>query len=115
MDDDSDTCIVVKTILEKAGYEVVSKSRAKDALSVIKDNKFDLLLIDIMMPDMSGWELFNSVMKEFPHNKIVILSIIKLPSEKIDELLKLGLKDYITKPFDKQDFVNRVEQAIRAK
>ena len=115
VDDDSDTSIVVKTILEKAGYEVISKTSGKDVLEAVKKSKFDLVLLDIMMPDMSGWDLFNRLHTQDSNLKVAILSIIKLTSDKVDELMRSGLEDYITKPFERQDLVNRVKKIINKK
>jgi len=112
VDDDDDVRVIIKMILEKEGYEVVGAHLGKEALKILKHEKFDLLLLDIMMPDISGWELFNLVKEATPDINVVILSIIKIDQEKINDLKKLGLKDYITKPFARQDLVDRINKII---
>ncbi|MEI8232108.1 MAG: response regulator [bacterium] len=112
VDDEQDTLVVVKTILEKEGYEVVSVTRGKKALEDVMLDGFGLIIIDVMMPDMSGWELFTRIAQVKPDYKIIFLSILELSPEKKKELFASGIKDYIGKPFDRADFVKRVKQVI---
>lgn len=120
VDDEEDILIVVKTMLEKEGYEVVSVNKGSKALNVIKDseksqNPFTLLILDIMMPDMSGWELFTRIGKIKPPYKVIFLSILDMTKEKLKELDTAGALDYIKKPFDLNDFVSRVKKALNSK
>lgn len=112
VDDEQDTLTVVKTILEKEGFEVVSVNSGGSALKEVELNGFSLLILDIMMPDMSGWDLFSRVGKIKPNYKIIFLSIMDITSEKLKELKDAGVKDYIKKPFDRNDFVARVKKAM---
>jgi DNA-binding response OmpR family regulator len=112
VDDEPDTLKVVKTMLEKEGYEVVSVTSGKDALEQIKLNNFALLLLDIMMPDMSGWDLFGRITTIKPEYKVIFLSVLEASKEKIKELKESGIKDYITKPFDRKNLVDRIKKAI---
>jgi DNA-binding response OmpR family regulator len=114
VDDEEDTLEVVKTILEKEGYEVVSVKRGEAALEKIKSNSFKLIILDIMMPDMSGWELFSRISIIKPNYHVVFLSILEIPTEKIQKLKESGIKDYIRKPFDRNDFLNRIKKAIES-
>lgn len=113
VDDESDTLEVVKIILEKEGYEVVSVKRGDKALEQVRLNGFDLLILDIMMPDMSGWDLFSRISVIKPNYNVIFLTILELTKERVEELKKAGVKDYIQKPFDRKDFINRVEKAIK--
>jgi DNA-binding response OmpR family regulator len=112
VDDEDDTLEVVRTILEKEGFEVTSVKRGDKALEKIKTNGFDLLILDVMMPDMSGWELFSKISVIKPNYHVIFLTILELTPEKIKEVKKAGVRDYIRKPFDRQDFVTRVKRAI---
>ena len=115
VDDEADTLAVVKTILEKEGYEVVSVLNGAKALKNVKLNNFDLLLLDIMMPDMSGWDLFTKISKIKPDYKVIFLTVLEISEARLKELKKHGLTDYITKPFDRDDFVSRVRKIISSK
>ena len=114
VDDEEDTLTVVKTILEKEGYEVVSVKGGVSALDQIKLDGFSLLILDIMMPDMSGWDLFSRISKIKPDYNVIFLSILELTQEKIKELTDAGVKDYIQKPFERDDFVARVKKVINS-
>jgi len=112
VDDELDTLKVVKTILEAAGYEVVSVENGNGALKQVDLNGFDLLILDIMMPDMSGWDLFTRVGKIKPDYKVVFLSVLEISEEKLKQMKESGIMDYITKPFDDDDLVERVKKAL---
>ncbi len=114
VDDEKDTLSVVKTILEKEGYEVVSVISGSKALKEVSIDGFDLLILDIMMPDMSGWELFSKITIIKPKYKVIFLSVLDLTDEKIKELKDAGIKEYIRKPFDINDFLNKVKKAINS-
>ena len=112
VDDESDTLSVVKTILEKEGYEVTSVLSGKEALKNIELDGFSLIILDIMMPDMSGWDLFTRIAEIKPNYKIIFLSIVDITEEKQKILKDAGIKDYIKKPFDRDEFVTRVKNAL---
>lgn len=114
VDDESDTLSVVKVILEKEGYEVVNALNGAEALKRVDLNGFSLIIIDIMMPDMSGWDLFTRIAEIKPKYKIIFLSILEISDERLKELKSAGIKDYIKKPFDRADFVSRVKKAIKS-
>lgn len=115
VDDELDTLKVVKTILEKEGYEVVSAVNGVKAIKDVKINNFDLLLLDIMMPDMSGWDLFSRISKIKSTYKVIFLTVLEISPDRLKELKKHGVKDYITKPFDRDDLVSKVKKVIENK
>jgi len=112
VDDEPDILKVVKTILDKEGYDVVSAESGKDALKEIIKNHFSLILLDVMMPDMSGWDLFTRIADIKKGYKVIFLTVLEASTKKIKEMKKSGIKDYITKPFDRADLVARVKKAI---
>jgi DNA-binding response OmpR family regulator len=114
VDDESDTLQVVKTILEKEGFSVDGVESGKVALEKIKVNNYDLMLLDIMMPDMSGWDLFNRILAVSPDFKVIFLTVLEISESRLKELKAHGVKDYITKPFDKDDLVKRINKAMSA-
>ena len=112
VDDEPDTLEAVKTILEKEGFEVVGVESGNGALKEIDLNGFDLILLDIMMPDMSGWDLFTRIAKIAPTYRVVFLTVLEISEEKLKQLKEHGIKDYITKPFDRDDLVTRVKKVM---
>lgn len=112
MDNEEDTLTSVKTILEKEGYEVNSVSTGREAVKEIEADGYDLLLLDIMMPDLSGWDVFTRVMKANAEQKVIFLTVLEISPKRRQQLEKHGIADYILKPFDRDDFVKRVKAAI---
>jgi len=112
VDDEPDTLEVVKTILEKAGFKVDSVESGKDALKEIKLDSYDLVVLDIMMPDMSGWDLFTRITEIKSEYNIIFLTVLEVSESRLKELKEHGIKDYITKPFDRDDLVTRVKKVL---
>lgn len=112
VDDEPDTLKVVKTILEKAGFEVICAKGGKSALKQIDLNGFNLVLLDIMMPDMSGWDLFTRISKINPAYKFIFLTVLEVSEARLKQFKEYGIKDYITKPFDRNSLVARVKKAM---
>ena len=113
VDDEHDTLEVVKTILEKEGYEVISVDSGKAALEEIDRNNFDLLLLDIMMKDMSGWDLFSRISKIKPEYKVVFLTVLEISDERMKILKEHGILGYIQKPFDREELVRKVKTFLK--
>jgi len=110
IEDNKDTAEAVKIILDNAGYETKIASCGKDGIKLIKKEEFDLILLDIMLPDMSGRDIFATLSKEKTEAKFAFLSAIPVSSERMQELKKAGVSDYITKPFTKEDLIERIKK-----
>ncbi|MEN4100864.1 MAG: response regulator, partial [Anaerolineaceae bacterium] len=97
VEDEMDTIFLLKQILRIAGFNVMSASSGQEALKKIIDHKPDLVLLDLMMPEMDGWETLAhlSQMTDVP---VIIVSAISAKSE-IVRGLTTGVDDYVTKPF----------------
>ena len=115
IEDDRDTAEAVKLILGIVQYEVDLAYTGIEGINLLSKKKYDLVIFDIMLPDMSGIEVFEkiSVLKKENQNcKYVFLSILNVPLEKRKELAKKGVVDYITKPFKKEDLINRIGKVL---
>jgi len=111
VEDNEDTADAVKIILQKIGFEVQVESCGKDALNKAHE-QFDLILLDIMLPDMSGWDIFEKLVRRKVKTKYAFLSAIPVSNERLMELRKAGIADYIMKPFDKEDLINRIKKIL---
>ena len=113
VDDEEDIGELISLVLSKEGFDTVVKNNAKVALEEIENNKFDLILLDIMMPDMSGTELCSKI-REKVECSIIFVSA---KNDILDKMLgyELGADDYITKPFDKTELVLKVKSHLRMK
>ena len=112
IEDHKDTADAVKIILACAGFHVTVAASGKAGISKALQGDFDLLLLDIMLPDMSGWDIFQTLQKKLPHVRYIFLSALPITEERRRELRRAGVFDYITKPFKKDDLVNRVRKVL---
>jgi DNA-binding response OmpR family regulator len=112
IEDHKDTAEAVKQMLEEAGYEVEISFNGKTGLKKAYEKKFDLVLLDVMLPDMSGWDIFKTLSTKKYNAKYAFLSVIPVSTERMKELKKAGVSDYITKPFTKKDLVERIKKIL---
>ena len=111
IDDDKDIAELESYILKSEGFETVIKNNGEEALEEIEKNYYDLILMDIMMPGLSGIELCAKIRNNV--NSSIIFVTAK--SNLVDKLLgfEIGGDDYITKPFENQELVSRVKAHLR--
>lgn len=110
VDDEPDTLELVKLVLESGGFEAILANNGKEALAQIATVRPDLVLLDIMMPDMDGWDVFRKMKERDPDIPIAILTA---KAQNIDKLLGLHVlkaDDYITKPFGKNELISKVKK-----
>lgn len=110
-EDNKDIVELLKLYLETSGYHVLIAYDGMTAFETIKNEKIDLIIMDIMMPRMDGYELTKEVRK-IKNIPILILSAKNQDSDKILGL-NLGADDYITKPFNPLEVTARVEANLR--
>ncbi len=109
VDDNPDIITIVKTILEGRGYTVFSASSGPELLSMLPNHKPDLIILDIMMPEMDGLEVLTRLKgKAETATTPVILLTAKVQYEDVLGGYKLGADYYITKPFTSTQLVNGI-------
>ena len=113
VDDDRDLCRLVKRLLEPLGYCVHEASTAIRALSVAEQERPAAVLLDVHLPDMSGYEVCRRLRDSFGND----IAIVFLSGERTEEFdrtagMLLGADDYIVKPFTRGEFIARVRRAI---
>lgn len=112
VDDDKHTRMLLKAYLEGAGYRVLTAENGEDALQVIDVEHVDLVVLDIMMPKMDGYE-FTQLLRETNNNlPILMVSAKQLPVDKKKGFL-VGTDDYITKPIDEEEMLLRIKALLR--
>jgi two-component system OmpR family response regulator len=111
VDDEKKIVDIVKAYLEKEGYQVIFAYDGKTALEIAKNQSPDLIVLDLMLPEMSGWDVCRALRKtsEVP---IIMLTAREEVSDKIVGL-ELGADDYVTKPFSASELVSRVRAVLR--
>jgi DNA-binding response OmpR family regulator len=112
VDDSRDNADIVRQLLESRGYVVAVAYGGDEALAAFETVRPALVLLDVMMPDRSGWEVCR-VMKQHPEHgrtvRIIMLTALSAWDDK-QAALQTGADDYITKPLDLHDLVRRVER-----
>lgn len=111
VDDEKNICELLRLYLEKEDFDVTIVNNGSDAISLIRQNQPSLVLLDIMMPVIDGWEVCRQV-REFSKVPIIMLTA---KGETFDKVmgLDLGADDYIVKPFDTKEVVARVKAVLR--
>ena len=112
VDDEKTMVDVIKYSLEKAGYRVITAYDGEEALRLAKKEKPDLIVLDIMLPVIDGYEVCKRVGMEHP----IPIIMLSAKDEEIDKILglELGADDYLTKPFSPRELVARVKAHLRA-
>lgn len=110
VDDEEKIRIVIREYLEESNYEVLEAEDGKDALKILKKEQIDLLVLDIMMRGMDGYQ----VLRELDDEYKVPTIMLSARSEEIDKLqgFELGVDDYITKPFSPKELVARIKAIL---
>ena len=112
VDDDKNTRLFLTALLEDAGYTVTAASNGEEALEVMDRAHIDLVVLDIMMPKMDGYE-FTRLLRESDNNlPILMVSAKQLPADK-HKGFAVGTDDYITKPIDDEEFLYRIKALLR--
>jgi len=114
VDDEQDILELVSYNLQKEGFHIETSLNGEDALQKIRSDRFDLVLLDLMLPGMQGMELCRTLKSD---NTTVAMPIIMLTakSEELDKVLglEMGADDYITKPFSPRELIARVKAVLR--
>lgn len=111
VDDDTNICELLRLYLEKEGYSVAIANTGMQAVKLFAENQPDLMLLDIMLPELDGWQVCREIRKY--SNKPIIMLTAK--GETFDKVLglELGADDYITKPFDAKEVLARIKAVLR--
>ena len=111
VDDDTNICELLRLYLEKEGYEVSIANTGTDAVKMFQRVAPDLMLLDIMLPELDGWQVCREIRKT--SDKPIIMLTAK--GETFDKVLgfELGADDYVVKPFDAKEVMARVKAVLR--
>src|ERR671917_271592 len=111
VDDEQAVQTLLTFPLRKDGYDVVPAATGQEALERFRENEFDLVVLDIMLPQVDGFE----VCRQLRARSAVPIIMLTAKAEEFDKVLglELGADDYITKPFSMREFRSRVKAALR--
>ena len=111
IDDDENTLWLVSTLLQQHGYDVLQSASANEGLKLAREQQPQLILLDVMMPEMDGWEVCRRL-REFSNMPVVFITA-KSGIKDVVRGLEIGGDDYIVKPFDNRELVARVKAHLR--
>ncbi|MBX3066912.1 MAG: response regulator [Anaerolineae bacterium] len=114
IEDDARTVDLVKIVLRREGFIVTGVNSGRDGLKVIEESIPDLVLLDLMMPDMDGWEVFQSMRANESMRDIPVI-VITAKAQSIDKVLGLHIakvNDYITKPFAPNELIQSIRKVL---
>jgi two-component system response regulator VicR len=114
IEDEPEMIDLVRLILNRRGYEIIGANGGRDGLDLIRKEIPDLVLLDLMMPDMDGWDVYQQ-MKADQNTQNIPVIVITAKAQSIDKVLGLHIAkvdDYISKPFSPQELVDSVEKVM---
>jgi two-component system response regulator VicR len=113
-EDDNDMVELVRIILSREGYQVEGVAEGQTGIKLTKEILPDVVLLDLMLPDMDGWEIFRQL-KNDPSTSEIPVIVITAKAQSIDKVLGLEIAkvdEYISKPFRPNELVERVNQVL---
>jgi len=114
IEDEPEMIDLIKLILERKGFDVVGAVGGAEGLEVIRREKPDLILLDLMMPEVDGWEVFRQIRADEQLKPIPVI-VVTAKAQSIDKVLGLHIAkvdDYVTKPFGPQELLNSVNKVL---
>ncbi|MBI4388531.1 MAG: response regulator [Candidatus Omnitrophica bacterium] len=113
VDDENEICEFLKSFFEERTYNVMVANSGEQALDVVKQEKPQVVLLDIKMPGMDGIQTLREIKTKFPKTKVIMVTAIET-RDKIEECLRLGADNYITKPLSLEYLENDVREKIES-
>lgn len=117
IEDEQEMIDLVRLILSRKGYQVKGASGGQEGLDLVRAESPDLVLLDLMMPDMDGWEVYQQ-MKAGGITREIPVIVITAKAQNIDKVLGVHIAkvdDYISKPFTPQQLIDSVEKVLSKK
>ncbi len=114
IEDEPETTNLVQLILNREGYEVLGADGGEEGLRMVKEEKPDLILLDLMMPGMDGWQVYQHLKDDEETENIPVI-VVTAKVQSIDKVLGLQVAkvdDYITKPFRPEELSERVKYVL---
>jgi len=114
IEDEPEMITLIKAILSRRGYDVIGAAGGREGLETVAQMKPDLVLLDLMMPGMDGWEVYQKL-KANPETQALPVIVVTAKAQSIDKMLGLHIAkvdDYIAKPFTPQELVDSIEKVL---
>jgi DNA-binding response OmpR family regulator len=113
VDDENDILLILKTALLSEGFDVTTVASGPEALTAMADETPDLVIVDMMMPEMTGFEVLAQMRQSASLTAVPVIMLTgTTDKEKIREAIDMGVSYYIVKPFEFHDLISKVRLAI---
>src|SRR5665647_1790374 len=112
VDDEIHIRELIKVFLRQEGFEVVEAEHGLEALEIMERTRVELVILDIMMPQMDGWDLCMELRKQYPDLPLLMVTAKGETGQKVKGF-QLGTDDYLVKPFDPEELVMRVKALMK--
>ncbi|MCJ7735954.1 MAG: response regulator [Anaerolineae bacterium] len=115
IEDEPEMIELIKLILRRRNFELIGAVGGREGLSTVRKVKPDLVLLDLMMPDMDGWEVYQQMKADEDLNGIPVI-VVTAKAQSIDKVLGLHIAkvdDYVTKPFGPQELLASVKKVLK--
>jgi two-component system response regulator VicR len=115
IEDEPEMVDLIRLILSRKGFDVLGAGTGMEGLDIIRNRTPDLVLLDLMMPDMDGWEVYQQMKADEKTHDIPVI-VVTAKAQSIDKVLGLHIAkvdDYIAKPFSPQDLLASVEKVLQ--
>jgi DNA-binding response OmpR family regulator len=116
VDDEPDIRFLTKTMLQRAGFEVVEAESGEEGLEMLERDKVDLVLLDVAMPGINGWEMCRKIKANWKLRHIpVVMFTVYGSEEDVEQSRECGADAHIKKPFDMEELLRIVDRILAAK
>lgn len=115
IEDDNEIVDLIRLILASQGFQIVGAAGGQEGLTLVQAQKPDLILLDLMMPDMDGWEVYHRLREDRSLAEVPVI-IITARAQEVDRVLGLQIAhvdDYLTKPFTPKELLGSVERVLK--
>lgn len=113
VDDSLTTLFLVRKMVEKGGYEVSQAKSGQECLDMVKDQIPDLILLDVMLPDMSGDTIFFKLNELYPKIKVILFSSLALSDKTVEDLKSIGVVGFLRKPLKEEDLLKTINDVFK--
>jgi two-component system response regulator VicR len=117
IEDEQEMIDLMRLILNRRGFEIRGANGGKEGLEIIRNDHPDLVLLDLMMPDMDGWEVYQQMKSDETTRNIPVI-VVTARAQSIEKVLGLHIAkvdDYIVKPFSPQELLTSVDKVLKRK
>jgi CheY-like chemotaxis protein len=111
VDDAENNVMLLNDVLSELDYDIHVAKNGRDALNIVRNNTPRLVLLDIMMPDMDGFELFEQLKRQYPETHVIFITAKSADNDR-ELAMAMGAADYITKPVNIIDVLQKVQKIM---